>query len=91
MNRSDTRVEASRLPKGKAECQQEAYMIGADGLAFLFILSSDQAPAFLLCESFPWFTFFDTSGSNSPTPLKTLMPFFAQMKMSLPAPKNSLT
>jgi len=47
VDRYDKRFEAYRLPKGKAERQQYAQVVGADGFALLSMLYSDQAPAFL--------------------------------------------
>ncbi len=44
VDRYEKRFEAYRLPKGKAERQQYAQVIGADGLVLLAVIYSDQTP-----------------------------------------------
>src|SRR5260370_30660003 len=47
VDRYEKRFEAYRLAKGKAERQQYAQVIGADGLVLLAVIYSDQAPLWL--------------------------------------------
>src|SRR4051812_40187623 len=84
VDRYDKRFEAFRLPKGKAERQQYAQVIGADGLVLLSTIYSDQAPAFL--REIPMVQILRQVWVQRTTPARMVKRSGEQTMTSLPVP-----